>query len=108
VFRVLLNFKRVLEQNSLLWKMIIYSVIMLVTGYLGEVVAQKALLCWVTRAAYFYYYEIWFGKIAAAAEVQKTAKFMLVRTCRMGNLSIGIHDGNWDGLQLGIIQQVTI
>jgi hypothetical protein len=32
-------------KQSLLWKMIIYSVIMLVTGYFGEVVAKKVLHC---------------------------------------------------------------
>jgi hypothetical protein len=33
-------------KQSLLWKMIIYSVIMLVTGYFGEVVAPESAALW--------------------------------------------------------------
>jgi hypothetical protein len=52
--------------------MIIYSVIMLVTGYFGEVLHQRVLHCGnLSGAAYFLIvYEIWLGeasKLAAAA-----------------------------------------
>ena len=66
-------------KKSLLWKMIIYSVVMLVTGYIGEVIAPESAAFWgfVSGVAYFaIVYEIWLGqaaKLAAAAggEVQK-------------------------------------
>lgn len=71
-------------KKSLLWKMIIYSVIMLVTGYFGEVVAPDSAALWgaISGAAYFLIvYEIWLGeaaKLAAAAggEVQKAHKIL--------------------------------
>jgi sensory rhodopsin len=58
---------------SLMWKMIIFSVIMLVTGYFGEAVFTDQAALWgaISGAAYFFIvYEIWFGsakKLAAAA-----------------------------------------
>ena len=60
-------------KQSLLWKMIIYSIIMLVTGYLGEAVDSGNAQIWglVSGIAYFaIVYEIWLGeasKLAAAA-----------------------------------------
>jgi sensory rhodopsin len=60
-------------KQSLLWKMIIYSIIMLVTGYLGEAVDTGNAQIWglVSGIAYFaIVYEIWLGeasKLAAAA-----------------------------------------
>ncbi|WP_395053181.1 bacteriorhodopsin-like [Flavobacterium sp.] len=60
-------------KTGLLWKMIFYSVIMLVTGYLGEAVFmdQAALWGFISGVAYFaIVYEIWLGsaaKLAAAA-----------------------------------------
>jgi bacteriorhodopsin len=71
-------------KQSLLWKMIFYSVIMLVTGYLGEVVFTESAAFWgaVSGAAYFLIvYEIWLGsasKLAAAAggEIQKAHKIL--------------------------------
>jgi len=60
-------------KQSLLWKMIIYSIIMLVTGYFGEAVDTGNAQIWglVSGIAYFaIVYEIWLGeasKLAAAA-----------------------------------------
>ena len=60
-------------KQGLLWKMIIYSIIMLVTGYFGEAVDPTNAWLWglVSGIAYFaIVYEIWFGqaaKLAAAA-----------------------------------------
>lgn len=60
-------------KTNLLWKMILYSVIMLVTGYLGETVFVDQAALWgaISGAAYFVIvYEIWLGqasKLAAAA-----------------------------------------
>jgi bacteriorhodopsin len=71
-------------KQSLLWKMIIYSVVMLVTGYFGEVVFTDSAAFWgaISGVAYFaIVYEIWLGeasKLAAAAggEVQKAHKIL--------------------------------
>lgn len=62
-------------KQSLMWKMIFFSVVMLVTGYFGEAVfntgSGPAVWGAISGAAYFYIvYEIWFGgakKIAEAA-----------------------------------------
>lgn len=60
-------------KTDLLWKMIFASVVMLVTGYLGETLFSDQAALWgaISGAAYFYIvYEIWFGnasKLAAAA-----------------------------------------
>ena len=60
-------------KQSLMWKMIGLSVVMLVTGYWGEAVAtdQEALWGAISGAAYFWIvYEIWLGgakKLAEAA-----------------------------------------
>ena len=60
-------------QKSLMWKMIVLSIIMLVTGYLGEAVYPGGAAVWgaVSGAAYFaIVYEIWMGgaaKLAASA-----------------------------------------
>lgn len=58
---------------GLLWKLITASVIMLVTGYWGEVVDPTQSVLWgvLSGAAYFYIaYLIWFGEVA---ELAKTA-----------------------------------
>jgi bacteriorhodopsin len=58
-------------KQSLLWKMIIYSVIMLVTGYLGEVVYTGSAAFWgaVSGVAYFaIVYEIWLGEASKLAK----------------------------------------
>ena len=60
-------------KTDLLWKMIIASLVMLVTGYLGETLFSDQAALWgaFSGAAYFYIvYEIWLGsasKLAAAA-----------------------------------------
>ncbi|MEC5166892.1 sensory rhodopsin [Flavobacterium sp. PL11] len=66
-------------KQSLLWKMILYSVVMLVAGYIGEVIAPDSAAFWgfVSGAAYFLIvYEIWLGEaaklaVAAGGEIQK-------------------------------------
>jgi len=71
-------------RQSLLWKMIIYSIIMLVTGYFGEVVFTDSAAVWglISGIAYFaIVYEIWLGaasKLAKAAggEVEKAHKIL--------------------------------
>jgi sensory rhodopsin len=71
-------------KTSLLWKMIIYSLVMLITGYFGEVVAPDSAALWgaISGAAYFaIVYEIWLGeasKLAAAGggEIQKSHKIL--------------------------------
>ena len=71
-------------KQSLLWKMIIYSIVMLVTGYIGEVIAPDSAALWgfISGAAYFLIvYEIWLGeasKLATAAggEVLKAHKIL--------------------------------
>ena len=60
-------------KTGLLWKLILFSVIMLVTGYFGEAVDPANAQIWglVSGLAYFYIvYEIWLGqasKLATAA-----------------------------------------
>jgi bacteriorhodopsin len=60
-------------KQNLLWKMIFFSIVMLVTGYFGETIFsdQAALWGFISGLAYFaIVYEIWFGeasKLAAAA-----------------------------------------
>ncbi|MGB5359722.1 bacteriorhodopsin-like [Eudoraea sp.] len=51
-------------KRSLMWRLILLSVIMLVTGYLGEAVYRDAAWIWglISGIAYFIIvYEIWFG-----------------------------------------------
>jgi len=58
-------------KQSLLWKMILYSVIMLVTGYVGEVIAPESAAFWgfVSGVAYFaIVYEIWLGEASKLAK----------------------------------------
>ncbi|RTY88971.1 rhodopsin [Flavobacterium sp. RSP49] len=58
-------------KQSLLWKMIIYSLVMLVTGYWGEVVDPSNAAAWgaVSGIAYFLIvYEIWIGEAAKLAK----------------------------------------
>jgi sensory rhodopsin len=60
-------------KQGLLWKMILYSVVMLVTGYIGEVVYPESAAFWglVSGVAYFaIVYEIWMGE---ASKLAKTA-----------------------------------
>ena len=56
---------------GLLWKLIFASLIMLVTGYIGEVLDPFNSVLWgvISGAAYFYIaYLIWFGEVAKLAQ----------------------------------------
>jgi bacteriorhodopsin len=56
---------------ALLWKLIFASLVMLITGYVGEVLdpAQSVLWGVLSGAAYFYIaYLIWFGEVAKLAQ----------------------------------------
>jgi bacteriorhodopsin len=69
-------------KKSLMWKLIFYSVVMLVTGYVGEVLYRDNAWFWglVSGLAYFaIVYEIWFGEakklaVAAGGSVLKAHK----------------------------------
>ena len=71
-------------KQNLLWKLIFFSVIMLVTGYLGETVYRDQAAFWglISGAAYFYIvYEIWLGSakklaVAAGGDVLKAHKVL--------------------------------
>ena len=56
---------------GLLWKLILASVIMLVTGYVGETIDSSNSVMWgvLSGAAYFYIaYLVWFGEIAKLSQ----------------------------------------
>ncbi|MFB1004786.1 MAG: bacteriorhodopsin-like [Bacteroidia bacterium] len=56
---------------SLLWKLIFASVVMLITGYIGEVMDRDSSVLWgvLSGAAYFYIaYLVWFGEVAKLAQ----------------------------------------
>jgi bacteriorhodopsin len=56
---------------GLLWRLIAASVVMLVTGYLGETVYRNSSVLWgvLSSIAYFYIvYLIWFGEVANLAQ----------------------------------------
>jgi sensory rhodopsin len=56
---------------GLLWKLIFASLVMLVTGYLGETIYRGQSVLWgvISGAAYFYIvYLIWFGDVAKLAQ----------------------------------------
>lgn len=62
--------KKAGAKASLLWKLLIASVIMLVTGYFGETIDRANSVLWgvVSGAAYFYIvYLVWFGEVAQLA-----------------------------------------
>ena len=71
-------------KQNLLWKLILFSVIMLVTGYLGDTVYKDQAAFWglISGAAYFYIvYEIWLGSakklaVAAGGDVLKAHKVL--------------------------------
>ncbi len=63
--------KKAGAKSSLLWKLILASVVMLVTGYFGESVDRGNSVMWgvLSGAAYFYIaYLVWFGEVAKLAE----------------------------------------
>ena len=86
-------------KQSLMWKMIGLSVVMLITGYFGEAVYQDSAALWgaISGAAYFLIvYEIWFGSakklaVTAGGEVLKAHKilcwFVLVGWAWLPNFS---------------------
>ena len=56
---------------SLLWKLILASLVMLVTGYFGETIDRVNSVMWgvLSGAAYFYIaYLVWFGEVANLAQ----------------------------------------
>ena len=56
---------------GLLWKLIFASLVMLLTGYAGEVLDREGSVLWgvLSGAAYFYIvYLIWFGEVAKLAQ----------------------------------------
>ncbi len=64
--------KKAGAKAGLLWKLIFASVIMLVTGYIGEAIYGKETQSWIwgliSGLAYFYIvYLIWFGEVAKLA-----------------------------------------
>jgi sensory rhodopsin len=67
---------------ALLWKLIFASLVMLVAGYIGEVLDRDGSVLWgvVSGIAYFYIvYLVWFGEISklaqsAGAQVAKATK----------------------------------
>ncbi len=63
---------------GLLWKLILASVVMLVTGYIGEAIYGKETQSWIwgliSGIAYFYIvYLIWFGEVASLAQKAGTS-----------------------------------
>ncbi len=63
---------------DLLWKLIAASVVMLVTGYIGEGIYPNETISWVwgalSGAAYFYIvYLVWFGEVATLATASSPA-----------------------------------
>ena len=62
--------KKAGAKMSLLWKLIAASVIMLVTGYLGETIYRESSVMWgvISGAAYFYIvFLVWKGEVAQLA-----------------------------------------
>ncbi len=76
--------KKAGAKQSLLWKLIFLSIVMLVTGYVGETLDRGHSVLWgvLSGAAYFYIvYIVWFGEVAklaqnAGAQVAKATKYL--------------------------------
>ncbi|MGC6433827.1 MAG: bacteriorhodopsin-like [Crocinitomicaceae bacterium] len=76
--------KKAGAKKSLLSKLIVLSLIMLVTGYFGETIDRDSSVMWgvISGAAYFYIvYIIWFGEVAklsqsAGPDVAKATKIL--------------------------------
>jgi bacteriorhodopsin len=63
--------KKAGAKQSLLWKLILASVVMLVTGFFGEATDRDNSVMWgvLSGAAYFYIaYLVWFGEVASLAQ----------------------------------------
>ena len=68
---------------ALLWKLIFASLVMLVTGYIGETIDRDGSVLWgvISGAAYFYIvYLIWFGEVANLANNAGTQVAKATRT----------------------------
>jgi len=77
--------KKVGAKISLLWKLILASVVMLVTGYIGEAIHPEDSVSWVwglaSGLAYFYIvYLVWFGDVAKLASASTPAVTSAVKT----------------------------
>ena len=77
--------KKVGAKVGLLWKLIFASVVMLVTGYIGEAIHPEETISWVwgavSGAAYFYIvYLVWFGDVAKLASASTPAVNSAVKT----------------------------
>ena len=77
--------KKAGAKMELLWKLILASVVMLVTGYIGEAIYGKETQSWVwgliSGLAYFYIvYLVWFGDVAKLAASSSPAVAKAVRT----------------------------
>ena len=77
--------KKAGAKMELLWKLILASVVMLVTGYIGEAIYGKDTISWVwgliSGLAYFYIvYLVWFGDVAKLAASSSPAVAKAVRT----------------------------
>ncbi len=109
-------------KRSLMWRLIFLSVVMLVTGYVGETIDRDNAWLWglVSGAAYFVIvYDIWLGKARklaekAGGEVLKAHKalcwFVLVGWAiyPVGYMAgtPGWYDGIFGGLNLDVIYNV--
>ncbi|PTX62796.1 bacteriorhodopsin [Kordia periserrulae] len=109
-------------KKSLMWKLIFLSVIMLITGYLGEAVYQDQAAIWglISGIAYFVIvYEIWLGsakKLAVQAggyvlQAHKTlCWFVLVGWAiyPIGYMAgtPGWYEGIFDGLSMDVIYNI--
>jgi bacteriorhodopsin len=68
---------------ALLWKLIIASLVMLLTGYVGEVLDRNSSVLWGTLSgiAYFYIvYIVWFGEVA---KLSQTAGVQVAKATRI-------------------------
>ncbi len=77
--------KKVGAKIGLLWKLIFASVVMLVTGYIGEAIHPEDTVSWVwglvSGLAYFYIvYLVWFGDVAKLASASTPAVNSAVKT----------------------------
>lgn len=77
--------KKAGAKAGLLWKLIFASVVMLVTGYIGEAIYGKETQSWIwgliSGIAYFYIvYLVWFGEVASLANNAGPAVAKAVRT----------------------------
>lgn len=109
-------------KKSLMWRLIVLSVVMLVTGYLGEAVYRDQAWLWglISGVAYFaIVYDIWLGSakklaVAAGGEVLKAHKmlcwFVLVGWAiyPVGYMAgtPGWYDGLFGGLSLDAIYNI--